>query len=201
MYHNTFLNKKKSNPGFGLIELLVSVSIMVLVIGVVLSQNSSFNAALLLRGQAYEIALHAREVQLFAVSVTGDGSGGSTDFRKVHGLHFDTGSPNSYKVFLDKSIGVINFYDAGEEFGTQGNVDPRFEIEAMSLIGTAITPTQLSVIFERPNFDARFFKAGGVEDTTATAVKIDLRLRGTTGTGVEKVRTVEITRTGQISVI
>jgi len=189
----------KLNLGFGLVELLVSISIMILVIGVVLSQHSAFNGAVLLRGQAYEIALQTRDVQMKAVSVKTDGSGAATAFRKVYGLHFDTGSPNTYDIFLDGT--TVNGYTVGEELGKQGKLDPRFEIVGIDLVGSAGTPTKVSVLFERPNFDARFFKADGTEDTGATAVKIDIRLKGTSGAGTGKVRTVEITKTGQISVV
>ncbi len=55
--------------GFGLIELLVSISLMVLVLAIVLVQQTAFNGSVLLRSQAFEIALQIREVQLNAVSV------------------------------------------------------------------------------------------------------------------------------------
>jgi len=126
MHSNTFLNKKstkKLKQGFGLIELLVSISIMILVIGVVLSQQKAFNGAVLLRGQAYEIALQAREVQLRAVSVINRDN--STDFREVYGIYFNELIPNTYNIFRDGS--TIDGYDAGEEFGIQGQLDKRFE--------------------------------------------------------------------------
>jgi len=139
MCHNIFLNKKnkkmatKLNLGFGLVELLVSISIMILVIGVVLSQHNAFNGAVLLRGQAYDIALQTRDVQMKAVSVKTDGSGAVTAFRKVYGLHFDTGSPNTYDIFLDGT--TVNGYTVGEELGKQGKLDPRFEIVGIDLVG------------------------------------------------------------------
>ena len=61
-----YTNKILQN-GFGLVELLVSISIMLLVTMVVLVNHESFNNGALLRSQAYEVALRLREVQLSAV--------------------------------------------------------------------------------------------------------------------------------------
>ena len=58
--------------------------------------------------------------------------------------------------------------------------------------------SNLSVVFERPNFDAWFFDSSGL--VTASSVEIDISKRDQTGTGNDVVRTVEITSTGQITV-
>ncbi|MEZ4104115.1 MAG: hypothetical protein R3B60_02395 [Candidatus Paceibacterota bacterium] len=189
MFRN-FLNKNKSNKsvfflsGFGLIEMMVSIGILVLVMTVILARQDAFNSAVLLRGQAYEVALQAREIQLYAVSVIGSGS----SFRVPYGIHFINNS-GSYTIFRD--INNNGVYDGSDTiFGKQGILDPRFVIDRLQVDGGA-SLSELSIVFERPNFDALF---GG------DVAEIDVRLRGTTGTGVGEVRTVEITRTGQISV-
>ena len=58
----------------------------------------------------------------------------------------------------------------------------------------------MSIVFERPNFDARFYTSSGPVSSAVSAVQLVVRLRGTTGTGVGVVRVVEISRTGQITV-
>lgn len=195
---------KRSNlrvTGFGLVELLVSISILTVIMGVILVRQNSFNGAVLLRSEAYKISLQARDVQLNAVSASGDASPGT--FRSVLGLHFDTDNGRQYKVFRDTEITAIRnyngFYDAGEEFGPQGNLDKAFEIRALRAVGDTISGTQLSVVFVRPNYDARFFDAAGSE-VNASSVEIDVARRGTIGSGEADVRTVEITSTGQIIV-
>lgn len=197
MLHNVNLQKERKlsqNGGFGLVELLVSVSIIVLITGIIMSNHRSYNGAVLLRSQAYEVALQAREVQLAAVSAIGNAG----DFRNVFGLHFDENNQNFYVVFRDANGN--RYYDAGVEVGKRNNIDPRFEIAEIRRItvGPATVEPRLSVIFERPNFDARFFASTG--ELAGSAVEIDIRLKGTTGTGVGEVRTVEITKTGQIIV-
>lgn len=184
--------------GFGLVELLVSISIIVLITSLVLINHSSFNGAVLLRSQAYEVALRAREVQLFAVSVVGE----SGDFRNTYGLHFDsTVSTNPfYRIFRDAD--GDNYYDSDEEFGTQGFLDTRFEIRELRVVGgpsDGTTPNSVSVVFARPNFDARFFNAAS-SDLSANRLEIDVSRVNSSGSGPGEVRTIEISRTGQISV-
>jgi type II secretory pathway pseudopilin PulG len=183
--------------GFGLMELMVSISIMIVITSVIMARHDSFNAASLLRGQAYAIALQAREVQLNAISATMEGG-----FRNVFGLHFDTvNNPNGYAIFKDADSGGTsnNYYDAAEVHGKQGVVDRRFYIRAIRLMsGSAVssTPTNISISFKRPNFDARIYTSAGNEAaSTVSGVEIDIGV-----VGKADVRTVEITKTGQISV-
>jgi prepilin-type N-terminal cleavage/methylation domain-containing protein len=182
--------------GFGLIELLVSISIVALVSSVVFVRQSSFNGAVLLRSQAYEIALQAREVQLYAVSAIGDGG----DFRERYGLYFTTVSPNNtiYNVFRDSNDN--NRYEVAEQFGFQGRLDRRFEIRAVRAEGGGtLSGSELVVLFERPNFDARFYDGTGAE-VVADRVEVDIAIIGQSGTGAGVVRTLEISSTGQIAV-
>lgn len=196
MFRKKEKNTNKNNAGFGLIELLVSISILVLVMSIIMFKHSSFNSAVLLRGQAYKLALHAREVQLNAVSVLGEGG----DFRQIYGLYFDTSTPKStYTVFKDK-VTYNYFYNAGEEdFSERGILDARFAIDEISFVGSSFSSDKVSVVFERPNFDARFF-SGEDTEVDASAVEIRIRLKGSSGTSIGEIKTVEITKTGQISV-
>jgi len=190
----------KLAAGFGLIELLVSISVMIIVTSVILARHDTYNSATMLRGQAYDLALTTREIQLLAVSATRDQVG----FRNVYGLLFSTSNPNAYVVFRDGD--ADHYFDAGEEFGKQGAIDPRFEIDAIRLLGDASSPDfgpidTLAIVFERPNFDAGLYKAANDEAHSGiSGVEIDLRVIGSTGTGPGELRTIEITRAGQITV-
>ncbi|MFT7644713.1 MAG: prepilin-type N-terminal cleavage/methylation domain-containing protein [Candidatus Paceibacteria bacterium] len=182
-------HRKLSQGGFGLIELMVSISIMAIVSATILVRQDSFNSAILLRGQAFEIALQTREVQMSAVSSSGDIAPGI--FRSVLGIHFDSSAANNsrYKIFRDLDG---DGYDAGEEYGAQGEIDKRFEISEIRA-GVNDYDT-LSVVFERPNFDARFFS--GAVEVFPTSVEIDIASVNDSLV----FRTVEITSTGQITV-
>lgn len=185
--------------GFGLVELLISISIITIVASIVLTRQSSFNSAVLLRGQAYEIAFAIREVQLSAVS----SSGGAGTFRDVLGVHFDSSASTNgtFRIFRDANTN--GYYDgASEEFGPQGLLDPRYEIRAVRAVGgDALTGGDVSILFVRPDFDARFFDGPGTSgEVTTNLIEIDVARRGSSGTGPGDVRTVEVTSTGQISV-
>ncbi len=192
-------NVESSQSGFGMIELLISISIIVVVTSVILVRQTSFNGAVLLRSQAYEVALQIRDVQLSAVSASYDGA----SYRSVVGLHFDDnpGNNNTYRIFSDSDSGANddNFYQASEEFGIQGLLDPRFEIRDIRVVGDTYTDSDgLSIVFLRPDFDAEFTDAGGNLD--ASSVEVDIARIGAAGSGPADVRTIEITATGQISV-
>jgi type II secretory pathway pseudopilin PulG len=187
---NKQVSSRSRVGGFGLIELMVSIAIMMLVSAVILARQSSFNGAVLLRSQAYDVALAAREVQLGAVSAESNGSGA---FRSVDGIYFDTSADGSYKVFKDANGDY--FYQSTEQFGKQGVIDNRFQIRAIRANGSK---TQLAVVFERPNFDARFFGSSG--EIATSSVEIDIARRGVAGNTSDVVRTLEITKTGQITI-
>ena len=191
-------NKKFNTlSGFGLIELMVSISIVVLVTSIILARHDSYNGAVLLRSQAYDIALKIREVQMQAVSAIGQGA----EFRTRLGVCFNTSWDNYYLVFADiDNDGVCDIED-GEQVGQRGNIDPRFQIRSLNLDGS--TETELAIIFERPNFDARFFVGTGKnnEQTNVEAVEIGLeRVGAGDATGAGDLRVMEISRTGQILV-
>lgn len=191
--------QKSTAAGFGLIELMVSIGIVVMVMAIVMVKHNKSTSAVLLRSQAYEIALDAREVQLAAVSAVGL----SGDFRNVVGLYFDIDTPGYYLRFAD--TGTANFfYNSGEELFPHGAIDPRFVIDEIRLMNGATelsSPDDIAIVFERPNFDAQFYTGPNTAASSAvSAVEIDVRVIGTTGNDVGSVRTVEITRTGQIVV-
>lgn len=192
-----------NQAGFGLIELLVSISIMVIVASIILVRHNSFNSAILLRNQAYQIALHMREVQLSAISASGEAG----DFRAVLGLYFTTSTVppldnGHYQVFKDTPSGVHanGFYDtnAGEEYLGRSTLDDFFEIREIRADGVVKTGP-VSVVFIRPNFDALFFDSNG--KISASEIEIDVARRGAVGNTSSVVRTIEITSTGQISVL
>lgn len=195
---NTLLRKFRGQwAGFGLIELLVSISIMVMVIGTVLARQDAFNSASLLRAEAYDLALQIREIQLIAVSSEARGGGAST-FRSVYGVYFTSADRGQYIPFRDAGIGN-NFYNPGEELPSIIKLDPRFTISEIRTYDPTLDqtdPPELSIIYQRPNFDARFNQVVNAPVNGVTSVEIDVALRSDPAT----FKTVEITKTGQISV-
>lgn len=186
--------------GFGLVELMVSISVMAIVSAIILARQDAFNSAVLLRSQAYEIALALREVQLSAVSASGD----SGSFRTVYGVYFTDDASlladpaNGYfQVFKDGNDN--GFYDVGEEYGPVGKLDERFEVREIRIGGSA--EAEVSVVFVRPNFDALFYDDGAGGPVAESVIEIDVARRDFVGSGPDVVRTIEITSTGQIAVL
>jgi len=183
--------------GFSMVELLVSIGIVVLVLSIVVTRQQSFNSAVLLGGQAYEIALAMREVQLSAISAASDGSG---EFRSVQGIYFDRTDNQEYRLFRDANGN--QFFDTGEDIGFSGVVDGRFELRGIQSGGVDIASDQLAVVFKRPNFDAVFVTDDVGSILNVTAITLIIGLRGG-GSGVcgEDIREIEIRSTGQIAVV
>jgi len=196
--------------GFTIVELMVTITIVVLVTGLIMIQYSSFNSSVLLTSQAYLTAFDLREAQSLAVSVRGQGS----QFREEYGIFFDvTGStPNEYILFQDDDArGVHNpaRYNVGEAVGVPYKVDPRFTIVNMcatnsssrtcyvddpNTAGEAVSAAlhDLAVSFKRPDFDADFYSSG---KTNIQSAEIKLSTQNS-----PIIRTVTIYNTGQISV-
>ncbi len=187
--------------GFGLVELMVSISIMTLVSTIILVKNRSFNNALLLRNQAYEVAFSLRQVQLLAVSGTKENATDSNQY----GIYFDVSSATTnskYRTFRDDSNSGSNkgWYESGDtSLGTIGSLDNRFAItDIVDSAGASLTGDLLSVTFIRPNFDALFKTAVG--NSFSGPVYLKITPKDMSGYATVPFRLVEITSTGQISV-
>lgn len=193
-------NTKK---GFGLVELMVSITIMTLVASVILVKNRSFNSALLLRSQAYEIAFALRQAQLLAVSGTRETSSASDQYGILFDLQSAT-TDSKYTLFRDDSNAGSNLgrYDGADvQMGALGSLDSRFmirDIVGSDGVTSLITAANkgISVTFVRPNFDALFkIQSGGGYISGPIYINISTRESPT------PIRQVEITNTGQVTVI
>ncbi len=155
--------------GFTLIELMVTISIITIITSILLIRHSAFDSGVLLKNQAYEVALDIRALQVRALSVEGAG----TDSRRGLGVRFSTGTVarSCYRVFLDSdsnneyslgTAGTSNTCGAGSSSGPSPEwieaiyLDPRFYVSRLCR-GTSCTGgghNNLDIIFKRPNFDA-----------------------------------------------
>ena len=184
----------RSVRAFGLVELIVCIGIMLLVLSVTVTRQSSFNGAVLLRNQAYELAFAIRQAQLLAVS-------GGDDSVRTYGIAVSnvTGQDSQYVLFAD-SVTANGKYDVGEAIGLMGKLDSRFEIRDMYYnTNTKVVTGTSSITFTRPNFDARFCSTSSCN--LASPFFIDISRKGQTGITAGDVRRIEITSTGQISVV
>jgi prepilin-type N-terminal cleavage/methylation domain-containing protein len=195
MFLFTFNKKEKfgtnSQSGFSLIELMVTIAVMTLVTGAIMLKYSSFNGVVILRSQAYELALDIRTAQTYGVNT----KGASDAFRGAYGIYFDKADPNQYVLFQDQNDNQK--YDSGEAIGKTYTIDSRFEI---SDICTTKSDTQdcsgnqASVSFQRPDFDAKISS-----DKSATGnSQLDITVSVVGNSSLYRV--VRVYSSGQISV-
>jgi len=183
----------KTTGGFSLIELIVTISLMTLITGIVMVKYSSFNNTVVLKSQAYEMALDIREAQVFGVSTQGNAG----TYREAFGIYIDLNTPNQYLLFQDAV--TSNFrYDSGEQVGELYTIDSRFVILSICTTVGAAAPnclaTNTSVSFKRPDFDAKISTTPSV--TSPDRIDIQIAVANDTST----VRTVTVFPSGQISV-
>tara|TARA_B100000745_G_scaffold233775_1_gene157395 strand:+ start:1387 stop:1953 length:567 start_codon:yes stop_codon:yes gene_type:complete len=178
-------NTTKKQSGFSLIELLITISIVIMVVGAVLVKNTGFNSTVLLKTQAQEVALDIRTAQQYGVSARAD----RTDTGAAYGIYFSAATPELYQLYLDDDGDQV--YDTGEAVGAAFVLDDRFIINDICVAGTCGS-SEVSIAFQRPDFDAAIYYAGG----RATLVEIVVVSR----TDTTAQRTVAVYETGQIAV-
>lgn len=188
-----------SQSGFTITELLISIGILVLISGVVLTRFGTFNSASLLKSEAYEIALAVRQAQLFAVS----SQGSQADFSRQYGVHFDLLTPQQVLIYRDEDDNG-RYEDGADYIVEEVTVDDRFTIRGFVDAddgGSDVTggDGQLSISFLRPNFDAQFYRDSDTRLGIGN-VFVELSVSGDDGNGDRSLRTIEVTAAGQITV-
>jgi type II secretory pathway pseudopilin PulG len=201
LYHYTHqlaipsrVNKTRhTNAGFGLVELMVAIGVMVLVTTVVIIRQSSFNSVVLLENQAYELAFDIRGVQTQAVGAQNLSTSGGTSYRESLGVLVEAG---------DQQYDFVRESPDGELFGAGGRLDRRFEItEVVAYNGSGgevdFPGDGVAIMFTRPNFDAQFFALNNDPlDSSVSAVRISIQSREDD----TRTRDVVVTSTGQVTV-
>lgn len=175
----------RSERGFSILEVLITTAIIGIITGLVTLRYGSFNNLILLKNQAYQVAIELREAQTRALSAAGSEGG----FRRPYGIHFSMSNPDRYILFLDSNPDN-GLYDSGEELETR-RLDSRFRLKRLCS-GSSISCTSLtglSITFRRPNFDA-IMNAG----TVANGI---VEIETLTG---DSTRMVNVNAVGQITV-
>jgi prepilin-type N-terminal cleavage/methylation domain-containing protein len=156
-----FLRKRNLNRGFTLVELLVTISIFVILTGVVLFNQGKFNSTILLTNLAYDTALTIRQAQTYGINIKefNDGSGGVF---VPYGVHFDKiNEPKSFILFADLNLSGKFNGTLGSCINTEGCVN-RYSIKRGNYISdltvttgdNTSSTTALDITFKRPNPDA-----------------------------------------------
>ena len=199
---SNYKSKKCTPQGFTLIEVMISIAIIVLVSTLIMLRYGAFSSSVLLKNQAFEVALDIRETQSYATSVRGSGN----EFRQEYGLRFSSVSSinSQYTFFLDSqdSGGSDRLYNSGEELGEPRRLDRRFIVSRICS-PDCVNPASneiysyLDLTYKRPDFDAllRGYRSGAGW-STLTNVEIEIA----SVADPSKARRVYVSSTGQIEV-
>lgn len=206
--------KKK---GFTLVELMVTVSVMMIMTSIVFFNYNRFNESTLLSSFAYDMSLTIRQAQVYGVA-TRQGSGSQSDpvtvdsaalnnFKSAYGVHFDKATTADFplKLFADSPIGdgVYNLADDGvplQSYSFQRGI----KISNLCLTLTDggaenCTYTKLDITFRRPDPEAiiKVGVDGGVAPLgNVSSARIELQNAGNS----MNPRSIIVYPTGQISV-
>ncbi|KND48664.1 MAG: putative Type IV pilus pilin [Parcubacteria bacterium C7867-005] len=205
------LSNKK---GFTLVELVVSIGIMVIVIGIIALNQSKYSSGAGLKNMANNLSLSLRQAQVYGVSVK-EFSPGSSDFSAAYGVAFDksvNGSNNSYIFFADRDLPILDGVYNGT-WACAGGTPPEC-IEKITLTQgatinriCAVSNTNIEfdctlakayITFTRPSNDARIllYEASGSQVDVDAVKAVRLELTMTNG----EINSVVVNKSGQISV-
>ncbi len=168
-------------------EMLITAAIIGIITALVTFKYGSFNNLILLKNQAYQIALELREMQSRSISAMGV----DEDFRRPYGLYFTTANRTQYIVFIDMNDPGEpghGYYNPGEQLEVR-KLDSRFSINRLCS-ATNCALTALSVTFQRPDFDA-VMNNGTVIDGKVEVVSLS---------NTANLRVVSVNAAGQITV-
>jgi prepilin-type N-terminal cleavage/methylation domain-containing protein len=198
MLHFLYHYKSLRPKGFSLIELLVSMSLIIIITSIVLVNQSRFGGNILVGNLAYDVALSIRQAQVFGLSVREFGAG-TSQFDVGYGVHFDATTPTSYRMFGDLNKNKI--YDVSD--GTQElfNLNNGYRISLIcatasggeEICSDTGSVTVLDIDFIRPDPDAHIRVDASTGTVYQQARIVVISPGGTT-------REVVVESTGQISI-
>ena len=194
-------SKTQNNKGFTLIELMVTIAIVTVIMGIILIENSKFNDSIILTNTAYEIALVARQAQVFGLSSKAASSGTIYSGYGINASAVD-GENSVVHLFAD-NITANGKYDAGEEItgGIQIGRGIRvthicFYYATERRCNESEVLKKTNVTFKRPNPESDIRDGSGSTPAGVKQVQINVN----TSASTNESRCVIIYKSGQISV-
>jgi len=168
------------SAGFTLVELMVSVSVILIIIATVTIQFRSFDSSVLLKTLSYDVAFSVWEARSYALGVRR----GVSDFSESYGASFIPGE-DSYQIFTYTNandpdarpknengtgvdIGIVEIYKLGRSF----QIIDVCVVESVN--SEDCTITSLDISFKRPEHAALFYAEGYADSGTISDVRIYL---------------------------
>jgi prepilin-type N-terminal cleavage/methylation domain-containing protein len=184
--------RRNFKNGFTLVELLVTITIFVILTGVVLFNQSRFNSTILLTNLAYDTALTVRQAQTYGINIKEFNTGTTNSVGQFvpYGVHFQKGA-KSFILFAD--LDGNGLYDGATTTCNSAPISPakdgcvnKYNIQRGNYIvdlceanvpdgtyvclpGTTGTTSKnsLDLVFVRPNPDAHIRFDGSVGESVA----------------------------------
>jgi prepilin-type N-terminal cleavage/methylation domain-containing protein len=195
--------KKNLKAGFTLIELMVTLSIFVIVSGIVLFNQGKFNSSIVLTNLAYDVALGIRQAQIFGVS--GKVGSSAIGMKPQYGVNFKAGTYSDdtvqFKMFSDADN---NFYLTSENETletmkiSRGNYISQISIFS-NVTGTWTNVNDLSIVFRRPEAEAYFY-ATAIDNQVLSNQYNEVKIRVTSDANPDSFRNIVVTKIGLIYV-
>lgn len=181
------LNREKS--GFSIVELIVTISILIIINAVVFASYPKFQQSISLRRTGQEIASIIYQAQTYALSVK--------EFQGQfpgYGAHFDKATFDSFVLFADLNKNYLYDFDIEkvEEFKIQTG-DRIVEICGTNDTGEDCGLGKSNIIFERPKTVAIL---NDDIDPSKPFSNIKITIRSSRG----QEKTINVWLSGQISV-
>jgi len=182
-------SKRNFKRGFTLIELLVTISIFVILTGVVIFNESKFNSTILLTNLGYDVALTIRQAQTYGINIKEFGDNKFLPY----GVHFDKSddAKKSFILFADVQNNDIDTiahpYDIDADLSvceviygcvSRYNIQRGNYISDLQVDGEPVN--SLDIIFQRPNPDAIITSEG---NATPLGGRAEIFLISSDGTG------------------
>lgn len=223
-----FSSKTKYKKGATLLEMMVVVGIFVVISGVTVFNYGQFNSSMSTQNLVDDIALSIRKAQSYAIGVRGindtfiGGYGVRFSVNPLTSGNVHQGTNKSFVVFAEMETTPNRRYDYGAYNGCGNPVlhDECLEILKIlsadeisnirifgagdSLLATLVGDDVLDILFYRPNPEPSFCYRKNPIDINCSEdqknivyVKIEVK---NMGGGVETIRSIRISNSGQISV-
>lgn len=97
-----FLQKKKKNKGFTILEMIIVIGIFGIITAVVIFNYNDFNSNIIMTNLTYEVALELRQAQVYSLGVRAASVGSDRDvFETQYGVYFNknAGGGSSKMIF------------------------------------------------------------------------------------------------------
>lgn len=204
----TMCDRGRQSAGFTLVELLVTLSIMIIITMITVLGKTQFERSIFLTNLTYDIALAVREAQVYGTNVRPSSTGA---FKIGYGVRFSTLTPTSFVLYEDANDN--HRYDSGNnELVREYSIKNNNKIVALCAVASdssnpcnPISGGILDVTFRRPDPNACFnttSTAYSPNTNTSTCVlgTQNAEARITVQASGGATRCIRIFTTGQISI-